>query len=78
MYLPESPRWLMSQGRFEEVNRIMTECARVNGKELPPDLLPQLEVNSYNFFFLFFFIEARLYSIGQDHKVQDHKARRWP
>ena len=40
----------MSQGRFEEVNRIMTECARVNGKELPPDLLPQLEVNSYNFF----------------------------
>lgn len=43
-YLPESPRWLMSQGRFDEVKRIMKNCATFNGKELPEHLLPHLEV----------------------------------
>lgn len=43
-YLPESPRWLMSQGRFAEVKAIMKTCAKINGKEFPEHLLPQLEV----------------------------------
>ena len=43
-YLPESPRWLMSQGRFEEVKAIMKTCAKINGKEFPEHLLPQLQV----------------------------------
>lgn len=43
-YLPESPRWLMSQGRFSEVKSIMKTCAKINGKEFPEHLLPQLEV----------------------------------
>jgi len=41
-YLPESPRWLMSQGRYDEVNVIMKNCAQINGKTLPEDLLPNL------------------------------------
>lgn len=44
VYLPESPRWLMSQGRLQEVVTIMKKCAKVNGKEFPSHLLPQLEV----------------------------------
>ncbi|XP_057379735.1 carcinine transporter-like [Daphnia carinata] len=43
VYLPESPRWLMSQGRFAEVKSIMKTCAKINGKEFPEHLLPQLE-----------------------------------
>lgn len=42
-HLPESPRWLMSQGRFDQVDRIMSRCASVNGKQLPVDWLPKLE-----------------------------------
>lgn len=45
-YLPESPRWLMSQGRFAEVKSIMKTCAKINGKEFPEHLLPQLEVKA--------------------------------
>lgn len=48
-YLPESPRWLMSQGRFEEVKSIMKTCAKINGKEFPEHLLPQLEVTRVTF-----------------------------
>jgi len=49
-YLPESPRWLMSQGRFAEVKAIMKTCAKINGKEFPEHLLPQLEVIKSLFF----------------------------
>ncbi|XP_052244559.1 organic cation transporter protein-like isoform X1 [Dreissena polymorpha] len=37
--LPESPRWLMSKGRFQEANRILHKCAKVNGVTLPDELL---------------------------------------
>lgn len=43
-YLPESPRWLMSQGRYDEVNKIMQNCALVNGKTLPDELLAHFKV----------------------------------
>lgn len=43
IYLPESPRWLMSQGRYDEVNTIMKNCAQINGKTLANDLLPNLQ-----------------------------------
>uniref|UniRef100_A0A0A9Y7Z4 Organic cation transporter 1 n=2 Tax=Lygus hesperus TaxID=30085 RepID=A0A0A9Y7Z4_LYGHE len=35
-FLPESPRWLLAKGRFEESLKILENLARVNKKELPP------------------------------------------
>jgi hypothetical protein len=40
----------MSQGRFAEVKAIMKTCAKINGKEFPEHLLPQLEVIKVFFF----------------------------
>ena len=40
--LPESPRWLVNQGRLEQANRVVTwieEQARLYGKELPPIMI---------------------------------------
>ncbi|KAG7153823.1 Organic cation transporter protein-like 14 [Homarus americanus] len=35
--LPKSPRWLITEGRFEEALKIMTKIAKVNRKPLPSD-----------------------------------------
>ncbi|XP_066986634.1 organic cation transporter protein-like [Macrobrachium rosenbergii] len=35
-FLPESPRWLISQGRHEEAVEIFSRAAKVNGRVLPP------------------------------------------
>ncbi|XP_052242461.1 organic cation transporter protein-like [Dreissena polymorpha] len=37
--LPESPRWLMSKGRFEEARVVLQKCAKVNGVTLPDDIV---------------------------------------
>ncbi|KAK7487326.1 hypothetical protein BaRGS_00021415 [Batillaria attramentaria] len=35
-FIPESPRWLVSKGRYEEAQKVLELVARVNGKSLPP------------------------------------------
>jgi len=36
-FIPESPRWLMAEGRFEEAMKILKDGAKINGNTLPPD-----------------------------------------
>lgn len=50
--MPESPRWLLSAGRFEEAVQILKKMAKVNGTRLTEDHLKQLQVfvDSFHFF----------------------------
>ncbi|XP_064114552.1 beta-alanine transporter-like isoform X2 [Macrobrachium nipponense] len=40
--LPESPRWLLANGRLEEAEKIMRKMARVNRKQLPENYMANL------------------------------------
>ncbi|CAN9506317.1 unnamed protein product [Ophioblennius macclurei] len=42
--LPESARWLITQGRKEEAVKLIQRAAKVNGKRVPKDLLDELEI----------------------------------
>lgn len=42
-FLPESPRWLLAKGKFEEASKILENLARMNRKELPPSFRLQLK-----------------------------------
>ncbi|XP_060567474.1 organic cation transporter protein-like isoform X4 [Ruditapes philippinarum] len=37
--IPESPRWLISKGRYEEANKIIQKCAKVNGVTIPENVV---------------------------------------
>ncbi|XP_069992151.1 organic cation transporter protein [Penaeus vannamei] len=41
--LPESARWLLSQGRVEETVEILKKIARVNGRTIPDQVLDDLQ-----------------------------------
>lgn len=42
-FLPESPRWLLAKGEFEEASKILETLATVNRKELPTSFKQQLK-----------------------------------
>ncbi|KAF5303009.1 hypothetical protein FQR65_LT08338 [Abscondita terminalis] len=42
-FLPESPRWLLANGKFEEALRLLETLARVNNRDLPPGFKQQLK-----------------------------------
>lgn len=48
--LPESARWLMTQGRKEEALKELQRAARVNKKKVPEDVLNNVNsINTENF-----------------------------
>uniref|UniRef100_A0A674N0I0 Solute carrier family 22 member 13b n=2 Tax=Takifugu rubripes TaxID=31033 RepID=A0A674N0I0_TAKRU len=44
--LPESARWLLTQGKKEAAQKELQRAARVNGREIPETLLGQLEMET--------------------------------
>ncbi|XP_068160676.1 solute carrier family 22 member 13-like [Antennarius striatus] len=43
-FLPESARWLLTQGRKEEALKVLQRAAQVNGRTMPEDKLDKLEI----------------------------------
>ncbi|GBO43566.1 hypothetical protein AVEN_206418-1, partial [Araneus ventricosus] len=40
---PESPKWLLSTGRYEETGRLLRNIATTNGRGLSPDYVVNLK-----------------------------------
>ncbi|XP_068160675.1 solute carrier family 22 member 13-like [Antennarius striatus] len=43
-FLPESARWLLTQGRKEEALKLLQRAAQMNGRTIPEDKLDKLEI----------------------------------
>lgn len=43
LVVPESARWLISQGRIDEAIKILHSCEKVNGKKIPKEILTEFK-----------------------------------
>ena len=41
--MPESPRWLLANGRIEEAKEVLTKIAKSNKKKLPGEMFQNLQ-----------------------------------
>lgn len=48
LYLPESPRWLLSKGRIDEAIKKVLVIGRINKKVVPPKLIEQFKLSVTN------------------------------
>ncbi|XP_044269761.1 beta-alanine transporter [Tribolium madens] len=46
--LPESPRWLLAQGRIKEAEKILLQMGKINGKKLPENFILSLTTQDMN------------------------------
>lgn len=54
-FIDESPRWLISQGKYEKADKIIRKIAAINQKDIPDNLkldeMPKTEENVWTFIF---------------------------